>query len=89
VKATVVATTTGQGGKELGRVAGVTVPVQIAGPFDNLKYTVDVGALAAGVAQDALSRELERRLGGGKAGQAQPGGGGVEDALRGLFGRKK
>jgi AsmA protein len=91
VKASVVATTTGQGGKDLARVAGVTVPVHIAGPFENLKYTVDVGALAAGAAQDALSRELERRLGGGKAGQgqAQPGGGGVEDALRGLFGRKK
>jgi AsmA protein len=91
VKASVVATSTGQGGKDLARVAGVTVPVQITGPFDNLKYTVDVGALAAGAAQDALSRELERRLGGGRAGksQAQPGGGGVEDALRGLFGRKK
>jgi AsmA protein len=91
VKASVVATSTGQGGKDLARVAGVTVPVHIAGPFESLKYTVDVGALAAGVAQDALSRELERRLGGGKAdkSQAQPGGGGVEDALRGLFGRKK
>ena len=90
-KASIVATSTGQGGKELARVAGVTVPVHITGPFESLKYTVDVGALAAGVAQDALTRELERRLGGGKAGQAQPqpGGGGVEDALRGLFGRKK
>jgi AsmA protein len=94
VKATVVATTTGQGGKELGRVAGVTVPVQIAGPFDNLKYTVDVAALAAGAATDLLTRELERRLGGGKAApdgaQAAPRSGSeLEDALRGLFGRKK
>jgi AsmA protein len=90
-KASVVATTTGQGGKDLARVAGVTVPVHITGPFENLKYSVDVGALASDVAQDALKRELERRLGGGKAGQsqAQPGGGGVEDALRGLFGRQK
>jgi AsmA protein len=88
-KATVVATATGQGGKELGRVAGLTVPVHITGPFESLKYTVDVQALAAGAAQDLLSRELERRLGGGKAGPAPPGGGSVEDALRGLFGRKK
>jgi AsmA protein len=94
-KASIVATSTGQGGKDLARVAGVTVPVHITGPFESLKYTVDVGALAAGAAQDALTRELDRqlqrRLGGGKAGEAQPqpGGGGVEDALRGLFGRKK
>ncbi len=96
VKASVVATSTGQGGKDLARVAGVTVPVHIAGPFEDLKYTIDVGALAAGAAQDALTRELERRLGGGKAGTGggaqaspKPGGDSVEDTLRGLFGRKK
>jgi AsmA protein len=89
VKATVVATATGQGGKDLSQVAGVTVPVKLSGPFDNLSYSVDVGALATDVAKDALQRELDRRLGGGaKAGQPQQGGG-VEDALRGLFGRKK
>ena len=88
VKATVVATSTGQGGKDLSQVAGVTVPVKLSGPFDALSYSVDVGALATDVAKDALQRELDRRLGGGKAGQAQQGGG-VEDALRGLFGRKK
>src|SRR5262247_2857469 len=94
-KASIVATSTGQGGKDLAQVAGVTVPVLVTGPFDNLKYTVDVAALATGAATDLLQRELERRLGAGKAGQAQtqPGGGqggpSVEDALRGLFGRKK
>jgi AsmA protein len=92
VKATVVATSTGQGGKDLSQVAGVTVPVKLTGPFDNLSYTVDAAALAAEVAKGALQREIERRLGGGaKAGEPQPGGGagGIEDALRGLFGRKK
>ena len=49
------------------QVAGVTVPVKISGPFDALKYTVDVAALATEAAKDALQRELERRLGGGKA----------------------
>jgi AsmA protein len=90
LKATLVATSTGQGGKDAAQVAGVTVPVKVTGPFDALRYSVDVGALASDVAKDALQRELERRLGGGaKAGQPQQGGGGVEDALRGLFGRKK
>jgi AsmA protein len=88
-KATLVATSTGQGGKDAAQVAGVTVPVKVTGPFDALSFSVDVGALATDVAKDALQRELDRRLGGGKAGQPQPGGGGVEDALRGLFGRKK
>jgi AsmA protein len=97
-KASVVATTTGQGGKDLARVAGVTVPVHITGPFESLKYSVDVGALASGVAKDALTRELERRLGAGKSGtsQAAPGGaqksspeGAIGDALRGIFGRPK
>ena len=98
-KASVVATTTGQGGKDLARVAGVTVPVHITGPFENLKYSVDVGALASGVAKDALTRELERRLGGGKAGTSQapggtqaspkPGADPLGDAVRGIFGRPK
>jgi AsmA protein len=88
-KATLVATSTGQGGKDAAQVAGVTVPVKVTGPFDALSFSVDVGALATDVAKDALQRELDRRLGGGaKAGQPQQGGG-VEDALRGLFGRKK
>ena len=92
VKATVVATSTGQGGKDLSQVAGITVPVKLTGPFDNVRYTVDVAALAAEAAKGALQRELDRRLGGGaKPGEPQPGGaaGGLEDALRGLFGRKK
>jgi len=86
-KATIVATSTGQGGKDLAQVAGLTVPVRITGPFDALKFSVDVEALATEAAKGAVTRELERRLGGGKPGQQ--GGGGVEDALRGLFGRKK
>ena len=90
-KATLVATSTGQGGKDRADVTGITAPVLITGPFENLTYSVDIAALATDAAKEALSRELERRLGGGgaKAGQPQPGGGGVEDALRGLFGRKK
>jgi hypothetical protein len=52
-----------------------------------LTYSVDVAALATDMAKDALARELERRLGGGTGGQE--GAKGLEDALRGLFGRKK
>jgi AsmA protein len=86
LKASVVATSTGQGGKDLAQVSGVTVPVKITGPFDNLSFSVDVAALATDAAKEAVAKELERRLGGGAKGGQQ---GGVEDALRGLFGRKK
>ena len=93
VKASVVATTTGQGGKDLAQVAGVTAPVHVTGPFENLKYSVDVGALATDAAKDALARELERRLGGSKAAPAQPGapqgGGNIGDALRGILGGRQ
>jgi AsmA protein len=88
-KASLVATSTGQGGKDRADVAGITAPVRITGPYENLSYSVDVAALATDVAKDALARELERRLGGGQAGKAgeKPSGGSTRDVLRGLFGR--
>jgi AsmA protein len=88
-KASLVATSTGQGGKDTADVRGITAPVKISGPFDNLKYSVDVAALATDAAKDALARELERRLGGGQAGKAgdKPSGGSTRDLLRGILGR--
>ncbi|HSD44052.1 MAG TPA: AsmA family protein [Burkholderiales bacterium] len=90
-KASLVATSTGQGGKDAADVRGITAPVKITGPFDNLKYTVDVAALATDAAKDALARELERRLGGGQAGKAGTSGekpsGSTRDLLRGILGR--
>jgi AsmA protein len=86
-KASVVATATGQGGKGLGDVAGVTVPVRATGPLASMKYRVDVASLATDVAKDALQRELGRRLGGDKGGKPSGGAGAIGDAVRGLFGR--
>jgi AsmA protein len=92
-RASVVATATGQGGKELTDVAGVTVPVRISGPLASLNYRLDVAALAKDVAKDRLQREVERRLGGKPGGQtggqAGDGAGAVGDALRGLFQKKR
>ena len=89
LKATIVATSTGQGGKDVADVRGLTAPVHLSGTFDNLQYRVDVGALAADAAKGAVAREIERRLGGGQQGAQQPGsgGGGVGDAIRGILGR--
>jgi AsmA protein len=89
VKTSIVATSTGQGGKELAQVAGVTVPVRVTGPFENVKYSVDVAAMATDVAKDTLQRELERRLGGGKGEQQAAPRGGTRDLLRGILGGSK
>jgi len=91
-QASVVATATGQGGKELADVAGLTVPVRVTGPLASPKYNVDIAALATGIAKGALQHELERRLGGGPG--SQPGGSGgsggdIGSTLRGIFGKPK
>src|SRR5207245_7156584 len=38
VKASIVATAKGQGGKELDKLAGLTVPVKLSGPLDAMNY---------------------------------------------------
>ena len=100
-KATVVATTKGQGGADLAQLSGLTVPVHLSGPFDAMKYQVDYSAAATDLAKsklgDKLKDRLQERLGGGKppaegspapgAGGAAQGGGSTADKLRGLLGR--
>ncbi|MDQ3267958.1 MAG: AsmA family protein [Pseudomonadota bacterium] len=73
--ATLAKTLTGQGGKDI--VGGVTVPVRLSGPFNNLKYTLDFGAMASNVVKqkiDAKKEEFKTKL------QDQ-----LQDKLRGLF----
>ena len=88
VKASVVATTKGQGGAELGQLAGVTVPVHLSGPLAGLSYQVDYGAVARDVAKTRIGEKLKERLGGGESGQ---GASNLQDKLqnklKGLLGR--
>ena len=90
-KAAVVATTKGQGGAEADQLSGLTVPVRLSGSFDNLKYDVNYGAVAADLAKtrvgERLKDKLQERLGGAKGGEASGQGGSTADKLRGLFGR--
>jgi AsmA protein len=90
-RAAVVATTKGQGGAELSQLAGVTVPVQLSGPFTDMKYKVDYGAVARDVAKARIGEKLKERLGGKPAeGESGQGGANLEkklDKLKGLFGR--
>jgi AsmA protein len=62
-KATVVATSKGQGGADLDKLAGLTVPVHLSGPFDAMKYEVDYGAVAADLARSKAGEKIEKELG--------------------------
>jgi AsmA protein len=98
--ATVVATSKGQGGKELDDLAGVPIPIKVSGPFAEPRYALDLQALLRGRARTAVEEQL-RKLGerlsipdvGKSPGEGESTGrtrglpipGG--DKLRGLFGR--
>jgi AsmA protein len=91
VTATLVATSKGQGGKELGDLAGLDVPVHVTGTFAKPEYGLDAQALAEALAKgkarevvDAQKSKIEEKLGdkaGGLLGEEGPG-----KLLKGLFG---
>lgn len=85
-RATLVATSKGQGGREVGNLAGVTVPVKLTGALDSPNWNVDYTALAGGAA--GAITEI------GKKGISEIGEKGVQEgvdaareAVRGLFKR--
>lgn len=63
-KAAVVATSTGQGGKEFSDLKGLTIPVRAYGPFAALKYKLDFGSALAGSAKQRLEEKKETLKGG-------------------------
>ena len=84
VKAAAVATSTGQGGKELADIRGLTLPVRASGPFTALKYKLEFGAAFSDSAKqqfeqkkeelkDKLEDQLKSRLPGAEpVGEAPP-----------------
>jgi len=56
-KATLAKTLEGQGGKDT--VGGITVPVRVSGPFADLKYTLDFGAMVGEVAKQKVGAKKE------------------------------
>jgi len=65
-KATLAKTLEGQGGKDT--VGGITVPVRASGPFTDLKYTLDFGAMVTEAAKEKVKTKLQERLKGGLKG---------------------
>jgi len=61
-KATVVATSKGQGGADLDHLAGLTIPVKLTGPFDAPKYEIDYGAVASQAAKARAQEKVQQKL---------------------------
>ncbi|MDD5301136.1 MAG: AsmA family protein [Gallionella sp.] len=59
-KATLAKTLEGQGGRD--NVGGITVPVRVSGPFTNLKYTLDFGAMVGEAAKQKVQTEVKTKL---------------------------
>ena len=62
VKAAVVATAEGQGGRERDKLAGLTVPVRLHGSFDDLKYEVDVRSMAGAAAKSQVGERVKEKI---------------------------
>jgi AsmA protein len=80
-KASVVATSKGQGGKEREQLAGLTVPVRLVGPLDDLKYQVDYRAMASNAVKSEAGQKLKERLGEELKSDK------IQEKLKGLLGR--
>ncbi|MDX1513915.1 MAG: AsmA family protein [Gammaproteobacteria bacterium] len=88
VSTKVVATSQGQGGKELQDLAGVTVPIKVSGTFQQPKYGLDVEALGKALAESKAKELVTEKLGGGAAateGTSGGAGGDVVEKTKGLI----
>jgi AsmA protein len=61
-RATVVATSKGQGGADLEHLAGLTVPVKLSGPFDAPKVEIDYRALASDAAKAKVKEKVKEKV---------------------------
>ncbi|MEO6269458.1 MAG: AsmA family protein [Lautropia sp.] len=61
VRASVVGTSTGQGGKELADLRGVTIPVRLTGPFDRLDWRIDWESAGKEALKSRVASELKER----------------------------
>jgi AsmA protein len=82
-KAAVVASSSGQGGKEISELKGLTVPVRATGPFSALKYRLEFGSTFSDAAKQRVEEKkeevkgkiedkLKSMLPGGDKGEAPP-----------------
>jgi len=82
-KATVVGSSTGQEGKELAELKGITVPVRLSGPLENVSYKLEFGSLLAEAAKVKVGAKVEEK----KQEIQQKAQDTVKDKLKGLLQR--
>lgn len=97
LKATVAATSKGQGGKDAADLSGITVPVKLTGALDSPQWSIDFAGMVTDVAKQRLQDEILKRLPGqapaAKAGDGKAtdgkkadgkatGGGSVQDTVK-------
>jgi AsmA protein len=78
-KASVVASSAGQGGQGLDQLKGLTVPVRVTGPFESLSYKIEFGSMV----EDVAKAKLEEKKQEVKAKAENK----LKDKLKGLFGK--
>ena len=88
----VVETTQGQGGPEIEALRGVTIPVRLTGPFDNISYQIDIASLATEIAKtragQAVGDRIEKAIGPETTERVEKLlGPDLTNKLKGLFGR--
>lgn len=75
----VVNTTTGQDGKDLEELKGITIPVLVSGPFDKPVYTVQWRGAAAAALKKGLEQRLKQAVDTEKLGPT------IDKALQGIL----
>ena len=91
VRATVTDTTKGQDGADLAALRGLTVPVQLTGPFEAIDWKIQWSGVATALVRNQLEDKLKERLGikppanPAQPGQAPSNKDALRNALKGLF----
>lgn len=86
-RVSVVGTLTGQDGRALTELRGVTVPVRLSGPFDQMSYAIDWGGVAKEALKSKLTEQLQQRLLPQKPDAQKTPEDRARDLLKGLLGR--
>lgn len=82
-KATVVGSAEGQGGQDLSQLKGLTVPVRVSGPFEQLSYKLEFGSMVSDLAKakvDEKKEEIKTQIKNQVEDKAK-------DLLKGILGR--
>ena len=61
-KATIVATSKGQGGADLEHLSGLTIPVKLTGPFDAPRYEIDYRSIAGEAAKAKVKEKAKEKV---------------------------